>query len=473
MPRRTSIAALLSLTMLLGLLPGTVAADTPLPGSMAAVGDSITQAASTGGSLGTDYPQNSWSTGTNTTVNSHYLRLAALNPAITGQAANLSVSGAKMTHLNGQMQQAVELQPDYLTVLIGGNDVCTDTEAQMTSVADFRTQFQAAMATIRNGSPDTSIYVVSIPRVSALWELFRTNWWARFVWSIGNICQSLLANPLSTQTADVQRRARVAQRNVDFNQVLYEVCTQTQNCRWDGWAAYNAQYVASDAAGDYFHPSIQGQAKLAALSWDAGYWADGAPPPPPENQDPIASFTSSCTDLACSFDGSGSSDPDGTIDAWSWSFGDGATDSGATINHSFADAGTYNVSLTVTDDDGATHATSQNVTVSAPPPPPPPQGTVSVGSLDGDAAARKGGWTAMVTITVVDGEDALVSGATVSGSWSAGGSTTCTTGTDGTCSTATPMNKKATSVTWTISIITHAALTYAPNALTSVTISAP
>jgi len=55
--------------------------------------------------------------------------------------AVVSVSGAKVAGLTAQMQNAVGLQPDYLTVLIGGNDVCTDTVAEMTSVATFRAQF--------------------------------------------------------------------------------------------------------------------------------------------------------------------------------------------------------------------------------------------------------------------------------------------------------------------------------------------
>ena len=60
---------------------GSRAADLPFPASMAAVGDSITQAASSAGALGTDAPQNSWSTGTSASVNSHFLRLLALNAA--------------------------------------------------------------------------------------------------------------------------------------------------------------------------------------------------------------------------------------------------------------------------------------------------------------------------------------------------------------------------------------------------------
>jgi PKD repeat protein len=53
------------------------------------------------------------------------------------------------------------------------------------------------------------------------------------------------------------------------------------------------------------------------------------------------------------FDGGGSSDPDGRITRWEWSFGDGATASGGTVRHAYARPGTYEVALVVTDDSGA------------------------------------------------------------------------------------------------------------------------
>jgi PKD repeat protein len=85
---------------------------------------------------------------------------------------------------------------------------------------------------------------------------------------------------------------------------------------------------------------------------------------PVPNQAPTASFTVSCTLLECDFDGTGSSDSDGTIDVYDWDFGDGTTDTGATPSHTYAASDTYTVTLTVTDDDGATDDTSEQVTVS-------------------------------------------------------------------------------------------------------------
>lgn len=89
---------------------------------------------------------------------------------------------------------------------------------------------------------------------------------------------------------------------------------------------------------------------------------------PPVNQVPVASFTSSSADLVASFDGTGSNDPDGTVVGHAWNFGDSTTGVGSSAQHTYAAAGTYSVTLTVTDNQGATGTVTHDVTVSPTSP---------------------------------------------------------------------------------------------------------
>jgi len=88
------------------------------------------------------------------------------------------------------------------------------------------------------------------------------------------------------------------------------------------------------------------------------------------NQAPTANFTFSCSVLTCSFT-STSSDPDGSIASYSWTFGDGGTSTAQNPSHIYVTANSYTVTLRVTDNQGAqSSTTSKTVSVTAPNSPP-------------------------------------------------------------------------------------------------------
>ena len=146
--------------------------------------------------------------------------------------------------------------------------------------------------------------------------------------------------------------------------------------------------------------------------------AGGAAAP---NAAPVAAFTSTTTGLTANLNAGTSSDSDGTITNYAWDFGDGTTGSGLTTSHAYAAANTYQVTLTVTDDDSATNALTQPVTVSSPPPP---------GILAADAFGR----------TIAAGWGTADTG----GAWTVGGGTYSVAGGVGTMSTAAGTSRTAT-----------------------------
>ena len=86
------------------------------------------------------------------------------------------------------------------------------------------------------------------------------------------------------------------------------------------------------------------------------------------NESPLAIFDFSCEELNCIFEAGSSMDPDGNIASWSWDFGDGGAEIGASVSHSYASGGTFKVELTVEDDDGAKTSEIRSVKVEQAPP---------------------------------------------------------------------------------------------------------
>ena len=141
--------------------------------------------------------------------------------------------------------------------------------------------------------------------------------------------------------------------------------------RSTGWSG---QLVVPNTAGATYPDLIVDSTGVLHFVWDSGgeiYYATatgdgsgggggggGGGGEPPPNIPPNSSFAFSpstgIAPLTVTFDGGSSNDPDGAVISYDWIFGDGDTGTGRTVNHTFQKRGTYQVQLTVVDDQGAT-----------------------------------------------------------------------------------------------------------------------
>ncbi|MFJ6831596.1 SGNH/GDSL hydrolase family protein [Streptomyces sp. NPDC091209] len=235
------------------------------PDSMAAVGDSITRGFDACSVL-TDCPEVSWATGSDPQVDSLAVRLLGATGAAE-RSWNYAVTGARMADLPGQMAQAATRRPELVTVMAGANDACRSSASAMTSVADFRAEFQDALGTLRRALPRSQVYVSSVPDLKRLWSQGRGNPLGKQVWKLG-ICPSMLGDADSLGSAATLRRGQVQDRVKAYNRVLREVCAKDRRCRFDGDAVFDYRFGTDQLSHwDWFHPSRDGQARLAEIAY--------------------------------------------------------------------------------------------------------------------------------------------------------------------------------------------------------------
>jgi lysophospholipase L1-like esterase len=242
-----------------------------LPSSMVALGDSITQAKGADPSTPELSPHLSWSTGHHPPdpVGSHYERLIDAGAPIDGRALNFAVDGAQMADAPRQANAAVNAGAEYVTILLGANDLCVWSKAWITSLPRFEASFRTAIESLTKGLPDALIYVLSIPDLYRVWLMLHDDPVVTASWGRLRPCRSMFAK-FNTE----KDRLKVRRMNTRFNETLEKVCAEYENCRFDGHAVFEGAYLANDLGADYFHPSVVGQRDLAEVSWRSGYWGN-------------------------------------------------------------------------------------------------------------------------------------------------------------------------------------------------------
>jgi subtilisin len=176
--------------------------------------------------------------------------------------------------------------------------------------------------------------------------------------SYGTISGTSMASPhVAGALALLASKARAT--NAGQVHALYDEVLAAGNLNW-----VDDAFVAGKP-GDKHEPLLDvSKTTTFSPAWEVSGGSE------PGNQPPVASFTWVCNGLKCSFTDV-STDTDGKVIGWGWEFGDGATNASQDPEHTYAAAGKYPVTLTVTDDDGSSASTSETVTVSDPEQPPP------------------------------------------------------------------------------------------------------
>jgi PKD repeat protein len=181
--------------------------------------------------------------------------------------------------------------------------------------------------------------------------------------------------------------------------------------------------------------------------------------------------TSGTAPLAVSFSSAGSYDPDGTIVAYDWDFGDGTFSSLDSPVKSYSTPGTYTASLVVVDNSGLS-SVADTVTIIVQN-----NNVIYVAAITMTLSSSRQGYSATATVTVRNQNGALVPNANVTGQWSdlTTGTASKTTGRNGTAAITSTRTKNRGTFTFTVTGLTLSGYSYAPvrNVTTSGSISTP
>ena len=230
------------------------------PAVLGAIGDSISVACNAV-NLG-DNLTYSWSTGTDAKVNSHLKRLGSMLQNDI-QGVNFAVTGAKLADLGPQVESIIAHKPNFLTIEIGANDLCSWTTDDPAKIIQFGGDLRGQIAKVVESNPDIRILLASIPDIYGLWEVGSRRRECQFRWDFFGICAPMLSSRVTAG-----ERSAFVDRWRAVNATLLSVAQlYPKNVVFNGSVA--AARIAQEhiSSLDCFHPSAAGQDFLAEKAW--------------------------------------------------------------------------------------------------------------------------------------------------------------------------------------------------------------
>jgi lysophospholipase L1-like esterase len=212
----------------------------------------------------------SWATGDNVAVNSVALRLKNSQSAVVN-SFNFSVPAANARDLPDQITKLMAKEPNFVTLLIGANDLCEWNADHHEQLLAFESSLKSAITSMIEMKSDVKILLSSLPDMHRMYEVGMekgcTERWRTF-----GICKPLLGSDLT----DLDRQLFV-ERWHDANTSLATIAAQyADNVEFLG-GVQNYQFGVGDISGkDCFHPSAGGQTTLAREAWNSRWFSDYA-----------------------------------------------------------------------------------------------------------------------------------------------------------------------------------------------------
>lgn len=224
------------------------------------LGDSVTTA--TNARSWGDMKDSNWSTGTSHRggLESHFHKLEkSLSKNII--PINVAESGSTSRNIAEQVSELIKNDPDYVTLLIGGNDACSWAENHTNQLSQFEHTIDQAVQKLIEKNNDIKILMVPVPDMYHLWQLGQDD--CGWIWDLFGVCSNLL----SSGNSDEDRR-HFKDRLDDLNKGLKSVSERHPLNTYFDESLSEYKFKKEDVSRkDCFHPSLEGQNKISEMTW--------------------------------------------------------------------------------------------------------------------------------------------------------------------------------------------------------------